>query len=187
MEAGGLDLALMVFEHTEAAEHAYSDAPGAVDGIQWAREIAFVEHHRRDRLVVRGTFAGRYVDADDAEGFIGPATAEGALGGAALGALLGPPGFAAGMVAGGIAGSISEEHSGPQIRSALFDEVRTEVPEGSSAVILLAPAKHIDAMVSALDGRGGRLVRHQLSADGAQALKDAVADSPAASPAPAGS
>jgi hypothetical protein len=38
-------------------------------------------------------------------------------------------------------------------------------------------------MVSALDGRGGRLVRHQLSAEGSQALQDAVADSPSAAPA----
>jgi uncharacterized membrane protein len=183
MEPAGLDLALMVFEKTEGAERAYSDAPDTVDGIAWAREIAFAEHHGRDRLVVRGTIAGHYVDADDELSFIGPATAEGALGGGAIGLLLGPPGLAAGMVAGGIAGSVHEEHSGPKIRSALFDELRNEVPQGSSAVILLAPGAHVDAMVSALDGRGGRLVRHQLSAEGSQALQDAVADSPSAAPA----
>ena len=184
MEPAALDLALVVFEKTEGAERAYSDAPATVDGIAWAREIAFVEHHGRDRLVVRGTIAGHYVDADDELSFIGPATAEGAVGGGAIGLLLGPAGLAAGMVAGGIAGSIHEEHSGARIRSALFDELRTEVPEKSSAVILLAPAEYVDAMVTALDGHGGRLVRHELSAKGAQALKDAVADSPSAAPAP---
>ena len=92
MEAVGLDLALMVFEHTGGAEQAYSRAPREVAGVPWAEEIAFVEHHRRDRIVVRGTFAGHYVDADDEHEFIGRKTVEGALAGGAAGALLGPAG-----------------------------------------------------------------------------------------------
>lgn len=149
----------------------------------WAREVAFVEHHGRDRIVVRGTFAGHYVDADDDEQFIGAGTVEGAVAGAAGGALLGPAGIAAGFVGGGLAGSIAEEHSGPQLRSALFDEVRNEVPEGSSAVITLTAPEHVDAMVRAFDGHGGRLVRHQLSPQATQALQEAVASSPSAAPA----
>jgi hypothetical protein len=71
MEPTGLDLALMEFKHTEGAEQAYSRAPREVGGIAWAQEVAFVEHHGRDRIVVRGTFAGHYVDADDFEDFVG--------------------------------------------------------------------------------------------------------------------
>jgi uncharacterized membrane protein len=179
-----MDLALMIFEHTEGAERAYSQAPRQVAGVTWAQEVAFVEHHRHDRIVVRGTFAGHYVDADDEDQFLGRKTVEGALGGAAVGTLFGPAGIAAGLVGGGVAGSVAEERSGPQLRSALFDEVRREVPEGSSAVILLAPAEHVDAMVSALEGHDGRLVRHTLTPEAAQALKDAVAGSPSAAPAP---
>jgi uncharacterized membrane protein len=184
MEAVGLDLALMVFEHTEGAERAYSRVP--TQGVRWATEIAFVEHHRHDRCVVRGTVAGHYVDADDEQEFIGARTVEGALGGAAVGALLGPPGFAAGFVGGGLAGSIEEEHRGPHLRGVLFDELRREVPEGSSALILFAAPRDVDAMVSALDGQGGRLVRHHLTPEDASALQAAVADSPAAVPAPSG-
>jgi uncharacterized membrane protein len=180
MEPVGLDLALMVFEHTGGAEQAYSRAPRQVGRVTWADEVAFVEHHRRDRIVVRGTFAGRYVDADDEEDFVGPRVAEGALAGAAAGLLFGPPGVAAGLVAGGMIGGVSTEQSGPPLRSALFDEVRKEVPEGSSAVIQLAAPEHIDAMVSALEGRGGRLVRHRLTPEATQALEAAVADSPSA-------
>jgi hypothetical protein len=88
------DFALMVFEHTEGGERAYSNA---ADRGEWAREVAFVEHHRHDRIVVRGTFAGHYVDADDDEQFIGSKTAEGALGGAATGGLFGPMGLAVGL------------------------------------------------------------------------------------------
>ena len=182
MESAGLDLALMVFAHTEGAERAYSSSPGMIEGYAWAREVAFVEHHGGDRIVVRGEFAGRYVDADDKQEFIGRKTVEGALTGAVAGTVFGPAGLAAGMVGGGLAGSIAEERSGPQLRSAFFDEVRADVPEGSSAVVLLAAPEHVDAMVAALDGHGGQLVRHQLTAEAASALEDAVADSPEAAP-----
>lgn len=180
MEQVGLDLGLMVFSHTEGAERAYSNAPPEVAGVAWAREVAFVEHHRHDRIVVRGEFAGRYVDADDESEFIGRKTAEGALTGAVVGTAFGPAGLAVGLVGGGLAGSVAEEKSGPQLRSAFFDEVRGDVPEGSSAVILLAAPEHVNAMVAALDGQGGQLVRRQLTAEAAAALEAAVADSPPA-------
>ncbi len=104
MEPAGLDFALMVFKHTGGAEHAYADAVSQASGEPWAQEIAFVEHHQRDRIVVRGTFAGHYVDADDEGDFIGRQTAEGAIAGGAAGLLFGPAGLAVGMVAGGMAG-----------------------------------------------------------------------------------
>jgi uncharacterized membrane protein len=185
METSDLDLALMVFTHTEGAERAYSNAPAEMAGVAWAREIAFVEHHGHDRIVVRGEFAGRYVNADDEQQFIGRKTVEGALTGGVAGLVFGPAGLAAGMVGGGLAGSVAEERSGPQLRSAFFDEVRADVPEGSSAVILLAAPEHVDAMVAALDGQHGRLVRRRLTAEAATALEAAVADSPPAAP-PAG-
>jgi uncharacterized membrane protein len=184
MADAGLDFALVVYHGTEAAEEAYSRAPRDVGGVAWAQEVAFVEHHRRDRIIVRGTFAGHYLDADDAEAFIGRRTAEGAIGGAVVGAVLGPPGFVVGLVGGGLAGSVSEEHAGEHNRSAFFDQVRAEVPEGSSAVILMAATEHVDAMISALDDSGGQLVRHHLAPDAVAALKQAVAGSPSAAPPP---
>ena len=104
------------------------------------------------------------------------------MGGAAAGALFGPTGLVAGFLGGGIAGTVAEEHAGPQLRSALFDEVRGEVPQGSSAVMLLAPSEHVNAMVSVLEPRGGRLVRHHLEPDGVELLQSAVAGSPSAAP-----
>ena len=50
-----LDLALMVFDHVEGAERAYADVLDASVDAPWVHEIAFVEHHRHDRIVVRGT------------------------------------------------------------------------------------------------------------------------------------
>jgi uncharacterized membrane protein len=184
MPASGLDLALVVFEHTEGAERAYANVLGGAGAGPWAQEIAFVEHHGHDRIVVRGEFAGRYVDADDDQEFLGRRTVEGALTGAVAGAFFGPPGFAAGLVGGGLAGSLSQEASAPRLRSAFFDEVRGDVPEGSSALMLLAAPEHVDAMVAALEGQRGTLVRHSLTAEAAKALEAAVADSPWAAPPP---
>jgi uncharacterized membrane protein len=186
MEPMGLDFALMVFEHTEGAERAYADAMSQASGQTWAQDVAFVEHHRRDRMVVRGTFAGHYVDADDDADFIGPKTAEGVVAGGAAGLLFGPAGLAVGMVAGGVAGGVANEHSGPRLRSALFDELREEIPEGSSAVILMAGPADVDAMVSALQRHGGRPVRHHLTPEGTEILTSAVAGSPSAAPRPPG-
>jgi uncharacterized membrane protein len=182
MDPDGLDFALMVFHHPEGAERAYSRAPDAVGGVAWSREIAFVEHHRRNRIVVRGTFAGRYVDADDELEFIGHKTAEGVVAGGAVGLLLGPAGLAVGLVGGGLAGGVAQERSSPHLRSAFFDAIRQDVPEGSSALVMLSAPAHVDAMVQALEGHGGHLLRHRVSAQDAQALEEAVAGDPQAAP-----
>jgi uncharacterized membrane protein len=175
-----LDLTLVIFDHTEGAERAYADVMGAAGGAPWVHEIAFVEHHRKDRIVVRGTFAGRYLDVDDDGDLIGKRTAEGALTGAVAGAFFGPAGFAAGLVAGGAAGGLSESGHAPHLHDAFIDDLRAEVPEKSSAVILLASPEHADAMAAAFEGGGGRLVRHHLTPEEAQALEAAVAGSPPA-------
>ena len=132
-----------------------------------------------------GTFAGRYVDADDELEFIGAKTAEGAIAGGAVGLSPARRGSPSDWSAGGLAGGVAQERSSPHLRSAFFDEVRREVPEGSSAVIMMASPDHVDAMVTALEGHGGRLVRHHLSAEDAKALEDAVAGDPTATPPPA--
>jgi len=175
-----LDLALMVFDRTEAAERAFAQVLGASAASPWVHEVAFVEHHRHDRIVVRGAFAGRYVDVDDDGDVIGRRTAEGALTGAVAGVLFGPLGLAVGLVGGASAGGVSESHHAPHLHDALIDDVRAEVPEKGSAVLLLAGPEHVDTMVAAFEGHGGRLVRHHLSAEGARALEDAVVGRPRA-------
>ena len=176
-----LDLAVLVFPHIEGADHAYADALDTAGEQPWTREIAFVEHHRHDRIVVRGTFAGHYVDVDDQRDFMGRKTAEGALTGAAVGLLFGPAGMAAGLAAGGTVGGLREA-SAPELRGALFDEVRADVPEGSSAVALLAAPDHVDAMLAAFEGSRGRPIRRHLTPDAVSALEAAVEESPQAAP-----
>jgi uncharacterized membrane protein len=182
-----LDLAVLAFAHTEGAEHAYADALDSDSDAPWIREIAFVEHHKHNRIVVRGTFAGRYVDVEDESDPLGKKTVEGALTGAVVGCLFGPPGFAVGLVGGGMAGAHAQAAPVPELHGAFFDEIRADVPEGSSALILLAAPAHVDAMVAALEGHRGTLVRHHLTTETAQALEAAVTGSPpaAAPPEPA--
>jgi uncharacterized membrane protein len=175
-----LDLALLVFDRIEGAERAYADVLDASAAAPWVHEVAFVEHHRHDRVVVRGTFAGRYVDVDEEGDVIGRRTAEGALTGAAVGAFFGPPGFAVGIVAGGAAGGHAEAAHAMHLHDAFLDEIRAEVPVGSSAVLLFASPEHVDAMLAAFEGHGGRAVRHSLSPSAARALESAVAGRPLA-------
>jgi uncharacterized membrane protein len=96
-----------------------------------------------------------------------------------VGAFFGPPGLAVGFVGGGIVGGVAQAGI-PELHGAFFDEVRADVPQGSSAVILLAGADHADAMVAAFEGHGGQLVRRHLSPEAARALEAAVAGSPPA-------
>ena len=178
-----LDLAVVVFRHLDDADHAYARACQSGGSAEWLRETAVVEHHRHDRIVVRGSVAGHYIDADDEQDIVGKKMVEGALAGALAGLVFGPAGMAAGIVAGGMAGGHAQAESGPHLHSAFFDEVRADVPERSSALVLVAPAGHVDQMLAAMEGHPhARLIRRPLSDEAAGLLQAAVASSPLLGP-----
>jgi uncharacterized membrane protein len=180
-DAGGRELTVVTFDHIEGAERAYADARGRANEAPWLREVVFVECHRHGRIVVRGTFAGHYLDVDDVADAIGHDTAVGAVAGAVVGLAFGPPGFAAGLVAGGIAGGVHESaaHT-PEESGALFDEIRRDVPEGSSGIVALVSADDSAALTEALHEHAVRLTHHRLSDAEATALQAAVAQAPPA-------
>ena len=180
-DAGGQELTVLTFDHIEGAERAYADARGRANDAPWLREVVFVECHRHGRIVVRGTFAGHYLDVDDVADAIGRDTAVGAVAGAVVGLAFGPPGLAAGLVAGGIAGGVHESaaHT-PQESGALFDEIRRDIPEGSSGIVALVSADDSAALIEALHERAVRLTHHRLSAAEGAALQAAVAQAPRA-------
>ena len=134
-----LELAIMVFDHPSGADHAYADVLGDSGDAPWMHEIALVEHHRHDRIVVRGTFAGRYVDIDEEGDVIGKRTAEGALTGAVVGAIFGPPGFAAGIVAGGATGGMAEGRGGRLVRRPLSAEAARDLERAVAGSPRAAP------------------------------------------------
>jgi uncharacterized membrane protein len=175
------ELAVLTFDHIEGAERAYADARGRANDAPWLREVVFVECHRHGRIVVRGTFAGHYLDVDDVEDAIGRDTAVGAVAGAVVGLAFGPPGFAVGLVAGGMAGGAHESavHV-PQESGALFDEIRRDIPERSSGIVALVSADDSAALIEALHERAVRLTHHRLSDAEAAALHAAVVQAPPA-------
>jgi uncharacterized membrane protein len=181
-----MDLAVLTFDHVEGAERAFANVRERVTDGRWVDEVAFVERRRHGRIVIRGTFAGRYLDVDDTGDALGRDTLIGTLTGALVGAAFGWFGFAAGLVAGGTIGGLVQAEHVPQLEGELFDELRADVPEGSSAVMLLAAPDHVDAMIAAFDGLGGRLVRRTLSDETLAALTAAAASSPPASTAARG-
>ena len=83
------------------------------------------------------------------------------------------------MVGGASAGGLSEAGHAPRLHDALLDEVRAEVPEKSSALLLLAAPSTSTRWSRRSRAATGELVRHQLSPEAARALEDAVAGRPA--------
>lgn len=178
-----LDFALVRFEDGSSATETFvaaRDRCGA--DAPWTRQVGFVEHHHSGDLVLRGTFAGHYVDVDEALHVSERGTAKGFAGGAVVGALLGPVGFAAGMVAGAMLGSQvgepSETDSEPQL---LVDQLRTAAPRSGSAIVLIAAARDVDEMLTAIGDSGGEVIRQTVTADQAAALQASLSATPAAS------
>ena len=177
-----MDAAVIAFHHIAGAEHEYASALERVSGAPWLRKIALVEVHHRGRIVVRGTIAGHYVDIDDEGDLIGRDTGVGAIIGAVVGLAGGPPGLAVGLVVGGTVGGLREAHHIPTLRGPAFDEIRKDVPENSSAIVLVADPGDVDAMISAFVDTSGQLTRYHLSPEATAQLEQALANWPPAAP-----
>src|SRR5664280_2904455 len=101
-----------------------------------------------------------------------------AVTGGVVGAAVGWFGFAAGLIAGGAVGGRRQAEHLPELRGELFEEIRADVPEHASAIILLAAPGHVDAMTAAFEGSGGRLIRRSLSDAMLTSLEAVVAEAP---------
>ena len=152
----------------------------------WTSEVGFVEHHDNGHLVLRGTFAGHYVDVDEALHVSERGTEEGAAVGAVIGTLVaGPLGLAVGSVTGGIIGSQrgkpSETDAEPE---QLAERLRAAVPRSGSAIVLIAEANEVDAMVAAIGEASGQVLRKALTPEEAAEVQASLSASPAASRGP---
>jgi uncharacterized membrane protein len=182
-----LEFALLSFAGVNSAAEAFAaarDRPGTTTA--WAAEVGFVEHHENGHLVLRGTFAGHYVDVDEALHVSGRGTEEGVAVGAVIGTVLaGPLGLAVGTVAGATLGSQlgqpSESDAEPQ---PLADRLRAAVPPPGSAIVLIAAASDVDAMIAAVGQSGAQPIRKALTSEEAASLQASLSASPAASPGP---
>jgi uncharacterized membrane protein len=180
----GLDLAVARFDGEGTAVQRYAAAKEDADGeARWAREIGFVEHHSHGHLLLRGTFAGHYVDVDESDHVSQKGAGEGAVAGGLIGVLLGPPGIAVGLLVGGLvgsqAGTASDSEAEPQL---LAEKLRDAVPRGSSAIVLIASSAEVNEMLAALGDDAQSVTRRTLTADEAAELELALSAAPPASP-----
>jgi uncharacterized membrane protein len=182
-----LEFALLTFDGVNSAAEAFvaaRDRSGAA--ARWTSEVGFVEHHESGHLVLRGTFAGHYVDVDEALHVSERGTAEGVAAGAVIGTLLaGPLGLAVGTVTGATIGSQlgkpSETEPEPQ---PLAERLRAAVPRSGSAIVLIAGADDVAEMIAAFGETSGQVIRKALTPEEAAAVQASLSSSPAASPGP---
>jgi hypothetical protein len=180
-----LEIAMLSFHGVTSATTAFAAArERARADASWPKQVGIVEHHHDGHLVLRGTFAGHYVDLDEALHVSQRGAAEGwAIG--ALGALLGPPGFAVGTVTGLVIGSQLGKPSevDPEVEP-LSNELRAAVPRSGSAVVLIAGTSDVEELVSATAELGAHVTRRAITAEEAVAVEASLAGSPTASPGP---
>ena len=145
-----MDAALIAFDGVDTAAEAYADARDRSGPTgHWQDHVGLVEHHDDGHLVLRGTFAGHYVEVDEAARTSEEGAAKGWAKSALAGFLLTPAGFAVGSVLGAVIGSHEDEPSEKDREPTLLaDKLRSAVPRSGSAVVLASKASVVDEMLS---------------------------------------
>jgi uncharacterized membrane protein len=178
-----LDVAVAQFDGEGTAVRRYAVAREGPGGDPaWTHKVGFVEHHRNGRLLLRGTFAGHYLDVDESDRVSQKGAGEGAVAGGLVGALLGPAGIALGLTLGAVVGSqagkASEVEAEPE---ALAEQLRAAVPRSSSAIVLIGDPPDVDEMVAALDAGAQGISRQTLTPEQQAALEASLSAAPRAS------
>ena len=127
-------------------------AAGALRALQrdpaphrrWVAEAAVVERQGSGRVSIRGTFGGHerggIAEADDTKTGI----AVGGILGGLIGLLFGPIGILVGLFAGATLGGLfGSVRGGDTTERTVFTKIKSQMPLGSSALMLLADANTI--------------------------------------------
>ena len=177
-----LEFALARFDGEGAAVQSYAaakDRPGPDEA--WTRKVGFVERHHNGRLLLRGTFAGHYLDVDEGDRASQTGAGAGAVAGGLVGAFLGPAGIALGLIIGGgigaHVGSATDTEAEPE---ELAEQLRAAVPRSSSAIVLVAETADVDEMVAAIGNRVQELTRRELTEQQRAALEASLGTAPPA-------
>jgi uncharacterized membrane protein len=180
-----LDLAVARFDGQGTAVNRYAAEKDRSGDAPWTRAVGFVERHRNGHLLLRGVFAGHYLDVDESDHVSESAAGEGALAGGLMGVLIGPPGIAVGLTLGAVIGSLTGHATQVEDEpEAVADQLRAVVPRSSSAIVAIAPAAQIDEMLAAVSPTAQSVVRRTLSAEEEAALGASLQTTPPASSAP---
>ncbi len=179
----GLDLAIAHYKGEGTAVEVYAAAKGAAPTARWLAEVGFVEHHHSGRLLLRGTFAGHYLDVDESDRVSEKGVGAGAVAGGLVGALLGPAGIAVGLVVGGALGShVRSGSAGEDEPQALAEQLRAAVPPSSSALVLIAQDEDVTDMLSAVGESAESVIRQSLSEQQASELEASLSAAPKVPP-----
>jgi uncharacterized membrane protein len=177
-----LEFALARFHGEGTAVQSYAaakDRPGPDEA--WTRKVGFVERHHNGRLLLRGTFAGHYLDVDESDRVSQTGAGTGAVAGGLVGAFLGPPGIALGlMIGGGVGAHVGPAKDTEAEPEELAEQLRNAVPNSSSAIVLVAESPDVDAMVAALGEEVQELTRRELTAQQQAALEASLGGQPLA-------
>jgi uncharacterized membrane protein len=160
-----LTCAVVRFDGENTASISFAEARdrSAPDAL-WAHEVGLVEHHRGGRLLLRGMFAGHYLDIDESDHVSQRGAGEGAVAGGLIGALAGPAGLAVGLMVGGVIGSQTGAPSDFEAEPhELTDRLREVIPRASSAIVLFGPDVEVDELLEALGEQAGEPLRQSLS------------------------
>lgn len=152
-------------------------------GASWTQKVGFVERHHSGHLVLRGTFAGHYVDVDESDHVSQKGAAEGAVTAGLLGVLGGPPGIAVGLLVGGLVGAEVGPRTDTELEpQELVELLRMAIPPSSSAIVLIAEASDVDDMLAALGESAEDVARRPLTADEEAKLEASLRSAPPATP-----
>ncbi len=179
----GLESVVVAFGGENTASVRFADARDqAGPHARWSKDVGLVEHFHSGRLLLRGMFAGHYLDVDELDHVSQSGAAKGGLAGGLIGVLGGPPGIAVGLLVGGLAGSQigapTDTESEPH---ELAERLRAAIPRGSSAIALIADGSEIDELLQALGGGAEPQLREPLSEAQAAALEASLGGGAAAS------
>jgi hypothetical protein len=146
----------------------------------WTRDVGFVERHHNGRLLLRGVYAGHYLDIDESDRVSQKGAGEGSVTGGLIGALGGPPGIALGLLLGLLVGA----HVGgqPDVEDepeSLATQLREAVPRSSSALVMIAPATEVEELLGALgESSDADTIRRTLTDDETAALEASLSTAP---------
>jgi uncharacterized membrane protein len=178
-----LDLAVVQCAGEEGAVEAYSAAKERAGDAPWLQAVGFVEHHHGERLVLRGVFAGHYLDVDGSDRVSQKGAGVGAATGGLIGVLIGPPGIAVGILVGGLLGAElgapSDTDTEPE---GLVEQLRAAVPASSSAIVMIDAPARVDEMLAALGDRAQGIIRRTLGDDETSALEASLRTAPPPAP-----
>lgn len=160
------ELAIVRFHGEQGAVLRYADAQQRSTGAAgWAQRVGFVERHGNGRLLLRGEFAGHYLDVDETDHVSQKGAAEGAAAAGLVGAFGGPPGIAVGLLVGGLLGAEIGPTSDAELEpNELAEQLRAAIPTSSSAIVLIGESSDIDEMLAALGESAKDVVRRPLTA-----------------------